>query len=58
MKAKKKPLEEFSLEGLGIDGTTKIKIHRMTLPEKKKAGRKVSDVAELVAVLKDEAKVL
>jgi electron transfer flavoprotein beta subunit len=58
MKAKKKPLEEFTLEGLGIDGTTKIKIHRMTLPEKKKAGRKVSDVAELVAVLKDEAKVL
>jgi electron transfer flavoprotein beta subunit len=58
MKAKKKPLEEFTLESIGVDTTTKIKIHRMSLPDKKQAGRKVADVTELVSILKDEAKVL
>jgi electron transfer flavoprotein beta subunit len=58
MKAKKKPLEEFTLESIGVDTATKIKIHRMSLPDKKQAGRKVADVTELVSILKDEAKVL
>ena len=58
MKAKKKPLEEFTLEALSVDTVTKIKIHKMSLPEKKKAGRKVADVSELVEALKNEARVL
>ena len=58
MKAKKKPLDEHTIESLGIDTTPKLKIHKLSTPPKRSAGRKVADVNELVTVLKNEAKVL
>lgn len=58
MKAKKKPLDEFSLADLGLDATTKIKLNKFYPPEERKAGRKVSDINELIDALKNEAKVL
>jgi electron transfer flavoprotein beta subunit len=58
MKAKKKPFEELSLEALGVAPEVKVRIKSLSLPAGRKAGRKVADVAELVAVLQNEAKVL
>lgn len=58
MKAKKKPLEEISIESLGLDLSPRIKVLKMTPPKKRQAGKKVSDVSELIKVLQEEAKVL
>lgn len=58
MKAKKKPIEEVGIDSLGIDVLPKVKVIAMSLPKKRSAGRKVADVAELVSVLQNEAKVL
>ena len=58
MKAKKKPFEELTLDSLGISPEVKVSVKKLSLPESRKAGRKVSSVAELVAALQDEAKVL
>lgn len=58
MKAKKKPVEQLTVEQLGVTATTAVRVHRLSLPQKRGAGRKVADVAELVRVLKEEAKVL
>ena len=58
MKAKKKPLEEIDINSLGVDLQPKIKIHRLSLPPQRKAGKKVSSVDELVNLLQNEAKVL
>ena len=58
MKAKKKPVEQLTLEQLSVAPTTAVRIRRLSLPPKRGAGRKVADVAELVRVLQEEAKVL
>lgn len=58
MKAKKKPLDEVSADSLGVEMTTTITVKHMTTPAKRSGGRKVADVAELVKVLAEEAKVL
>ena len=58
MKAKKKPLDELDAASLGVDLTAKVKVLKMHPPAARKGGRKVADVAELVAALKNEAKVL
>ncbi|MCB0324864.1 MAG: electron transfer flavoprotein subunit beta/FixA family protein [Bdellovibrionales bacterium] len=58
VKAKKKPLEEVALQELGVDVSPKVRITAMALPEQRQAGVKVGSVEELVAKLKDEAKVL
>lgn len=58
MKAKKKPVEELSLDSLGVDMQTKIKIKKLSTPPERKGGRKVESVAELVKLLREEAKVL
>jgi electron transfer flavoprotein beta subunit len=58
MKAKKKPVEQLTLEQLSVSPTTAVRIRRLSLPPKRGAGRKVADVAELVRVLQEEAKVL
>jgi electron transfer flavoprotein beta subunit len=58
MKAKKKPFEEISLESLGVSGEVKTRVKSLSLPAGRKAGRKVADVAELISVLQNEAKVL
>jgi electron transfer flavoprotein beta subunit len=58
MKAKKKPLESLKLEALGVDATPRVKTLKVEDPPKRSAGVKVADVAELVAKLKNEARVV
>ena len=58
MKAKKKPLEQISSTDLGIDTKPRIEQIKVEEPPKRKAGVKVSSVAELVQKLKNEAKVI
>ena len=58
MKAKKKQLDVFKPEDLGVDVTPRIKTLKVNEPPKRSAGIKVPDVATLVAKLKNEAKVL
>ena len=58
MKAKKKPIEEFTVTDLGVDVTPRVQQIKVEEPPKRKAGIKVSSVAELVQKLKNEAKVI
>ena len=58
MKAKKKPIEQMAASDLGVDVTPKIQQIKVEEPPKRKAGIKVSSVAELVQKLKNEAKVI
>ena len=58
MKAKKKPLETVTPAGLGVNVAPRLKTLKVEEPPKRSAGVKVADVAELVAKLKNEAKVI
>jgi electron transfer flavoprotein beta subunit len=58
MAAKKKPLEVVKLADLDKDTALKVAYSGFTAPPSRKAGIKVKDVSELVAKLKNEAKVL
>ena len=58
MKAKKKQLDIFKPEDLGVDVSPRLKTLKVSEPPKRNAGIKVPDVATLVAKLKTEAKVL
>ncbi len=63
MKAKKKVLKELDLAGLGLDITPRTKIISLELPADKPAvkllsGDALSQVSQLVQLLRDEAKVL
>ena len=58
MKAKKKTLDVFKPEDLGVDVAPRIKTLKVSEPPKRGAGIKVPDVATLVAKLKNEAKVV
>jgi electron transfer flavoprotein beta subunit len=58
MKAKKKPLEVLKPDALGVDVTPRLKLLKVEEPPKRGAGVKVADVRELVAKLKNEAKVI
>ena len=58
MKAKKKPLEQINASDLGVDIKPRIEQIKVEEPPKRKAGIKVSSVAELVQKLKNEAKVI
>ena len=58
MKAKKKPIDEFTAADLGVDVTPRVQQIKVEEPPKRKAGIKVSSVAELVQKLKNEAKVI
>lgn len=58
MAAKKKPLEKLSTADLGVDVAPRLKTLKFAEPAKRSAGIKVGSVAELVAKLKNEAKVL
>ena len=58
MKAKKKPLEVIKPEALGVDVAPRLKVLSVTEPPRRSAGVKVADVAELVAKLKNEARVI
>ncbi len=58
MKARKKPIETVKPADLGVDPTPRLKLVKVTEPPRRKAGAKVGSVAELVAKLKNEAKVI
>ncbi len=58
MKAKKKPLDVTNPATLGVDVAPRLKTLQVTEPAKRSAGIKVADVADLVAKLKNEAKVI
>jgi electron transfer flavoprotein beta subunit len=58
MKAKKKPIADKSPADYGVDAAPRLEILRTTEPPMRKAGGKVSSVAELVGKLKNEAGVL
>jgi len=58
MKAKKKPLETVKAGDLGVDITQHLKTLRVAEPSKRSSGVMVQSVEELVAKLKNEAKVV
>ncbi|MCW5593464.1 MAG: electron transfer flavoprotein subunit beta/FixA family protein [Burkholderiales bacterium] len=58
MKAKKKPLDTVKPADLGVDVAPRLKTLKVAEPPKRKGGVMVKDVAELVAKLKSEAKVI
>ena len=58
MKAKKKQLDIFKPEDLGVDVTPRIKTLKVSEPAKRSAGIKVADVATLVDKLKNVAMVI
>jgi electron transfer flavoprotein beta subunit len=58
MKAKKKPLDTLKPAELGVDIAPRLTTLKVVEPAKRQAGVKVADVAELVAKLKNEAKVI
>jgi electron transfer flavoprotein beta subunit len=58
MKAKKKPLDTVKPADLGVDVTPRLTTLKVVEPPRRQAGIRVADVAELVAKLKNEAKVI
>ncbi len=58
MKARKKPIENVKPADLGVDPAPRLTFLKVTEPPKRVAGVKVKTVAELVAKLKTEAKVI
>ena len=58
VQAKRKLITIIPADTLNIDITPRIKILRVVLPEKKRAGVRVENAADLVKRLKDEARVL
>jgi electron transfer flavoprotein beta subunit len=58
MKAKKKTLDVTNPATLGVDVAPRLKTLKVAEPAKRSAGVKVADVADLVAKLKNEAKVI
>ncbi len=58
MKARKKPIETIKPADLGVDPAPRLKTVKVAEPPRRQAGVKVGSVAELVAKLKTEAKVI
>jgi len=58
MKAKKKPIDEKTVEALGVDAAPRLKVLKTVEPAGRKAGVKVKTVAELLDKLRNEAGVL
>ena len=58
MKAKKKPLDTVKPEDLGVDVAPRLTTLKVVEPAKRQAGVKVTDVAQLLDKLKNEAKVI
>lgn len=58
MKAKKKTLDTYTPEDLGVDVTPRLTVLKVTEPAARSAGVIVPDVAALVDKLKNEAKVI
>ena len=58
MKAKKKPIDNYTPEDLGIDISPRLATLKVIDPPKREAGVKVETIEELVDKLKNEAKVI
>ena len=58
MKAKKKLLETVKPDALGVDVAPRLTLLKVQEPPKRGAGVKVADVKELVAKLKNEARII
>ena len=58
MKAKKKQIDMFSPDDLGVDVTPRLETLKITEPPKREAGAILENAAELVDKLKNEAKVI
>ena len=58
MKAKKKPLETVKPDALGVDVAPRLATLKVVEPAKRKGGGRVADVKELIAKLRNEAKVI
>ncbi|MEH6396183.1 electron transfer flavoprotein subunit beta/FixA family protein [Pseudoalteromonas sp.] len=58
MKAKRKPLEVIAADSLGVDLTPRIQLVAVNEPTKRSGGIIVDDVAQLVDLLKTQAKVI
>ena len=58
MKAKKKPIDMFTPEDLGVDVAPRVTVLKVVEPPARDAGVKVSSAAELVEKLRIEAKVI
>jgi electron transfer flavoprotein beta subunit len=58
MKARKKPIDIVKPADLGVDVTPRLTVLRVEEPAKRQAGAKVASVQELVAKLRNEAKVI
>jgi len=58
MKAKKKPIDSYTPEDLGVDPTPRVKTLKVEPPAERQAGIIVETVEELVDKLRNEAKVI
>lgn len=58
LKAKKKQVDEYTAADLGVESALKVQTTGYEAPESRSGGRRVASVAELVDLLKNEAKVL
>jgi len=58
MKAKKKPLDTYTPEELGIDVSPRLEVLRVLEPPGRTAGVRVNSADELVEKLRNEAKVI
>jgi len=58
MKAKKKELKVVPVDAFGVDLAPRVKVLKLVAPKQRAGGGRVADVPELVAKLKNEAKVL
>ncbi|GAB4369529.1 MAG: electron transfer flavoprotein subunit beta/FixA family protein [Deltaproteobacteria bacterium] len=58
MKAKKKEMKVIDAGSLGVEMAPRVRVVSLAPPKERTGGAKVADVAELVAKLKNEAKVL
>jgi electron transfer flavoprotein beta subunit len=58
MKAKKKPIDNYTSEDLDVDVSSRIKQLKVEEPSKRTKGIMVADASELVQKLKHEAKVI
>jgi electron transfer flavoprotein beta subunit len=58
MKAKKKPIDEYAPEGLGVDVAPRLTVLNVKEPPRRSGGVMVENIADLVDKLKHEAKVI
>ena len=58
MKAKKKPIDQISLDDLGVDASQRLKTIKVEEPPAREAGIMVDTVPSLVEKLRNEAKVI